>query len=115
MKVKRTTFFEKALLLVGLAIGLLGFYAINTIYATSGHLTSYEMLITVFLWLILLFLIIVTATGENQREEAHIISSELHEETKLMKELIKDQVIEIKLLRKDLSALHQIDKDLKKK
>jgi high-affinity K+ transport system ATPase subunit B len=115
MKQKRTTFFEKALLIVGLAIGLVGFYAINTLYKSGGSLTSYDMLITVFLWLILLFLIIITATSENEREEAHTISTELHEETRLMKELIKEQVIEVKLLRKDLSILHQIDKDIKKK
>lgn len=112
---RKTTFFEKILLLIGLFIGGIGFFALNTIYRNSGGIINYELLGTVFVWAILLFLIILAATAENQREEQTIISKEVHQETTLMKELIKDQVTEIKLLRQDLAELKNIEKILKKR
>lgn len=111
---RKITFFEKVLLLVGVVIGLLGFYLINNMYVAGGKIMSFDMLSVVFLWIILLFLVVVTAVSENQREESGLISKELHEETKLMKELIKDQVLEMKLLRQDLIEIQKLSKAVRK-
>jgi len=73
---------------------------------------SYDMLSVVFLWIILLFLVIIAAISENQREEARLIDKELHKETALLREIIKDQLLEMKLLREDIIALHKIEKTL---
>lgn len=112
---RKITFFEKALFIVGIAVALLGFFLINLVYTAHGKDLNFEMLIAVFLWLILIFQIVTASISENQKEETHVIDRELHQETKLMRELIKDNVLEIKLLRADLSALKKIDKDIKKK
>jgi len=103
---RRTTFFEKILLIAGFFIGVLGFFIINTIYVNSGRVFGFDMVTVVFLWIILLFMMIIVATAENQKEESLNISRELHEETKLMKSLMKEQVYEIKLLRQDLAKLN---------
>ncbi|MGM5483667.1 MAG: hypothetical protein ACQER9_01980 [Nanobdellota archaeon] len=112
---RKTTFFEKVLLLVGITSAILGFYLINNIYQTKGELLSYDMLVVVFLWIILLFQIVQTATSENQKEELGVITKGLQEETKLMKELLKEQVYEVKLLRNDLRELRKIEKDINPK
>jgi hypothetical protein len=109
---RRVTFFEKVLLFIGVTLALLGFYLINSIYQAGGRLISFEMLGVVFAWIILLFLVVIAAITENQREESRLIDAELHTETRLMRELIKDQVIEIKLLREDIKELRKIEHDL---
>jgi Ca2+/Na+ antiporter len=102
---RKTTFFEKVLLGAGFFMGFLGFHIINQVYISSGRVMSYEMVIAVLLWIIMLFLIIITATSESQKEESQIIASELHDETKLVREFIKEQILEVKQLREDISKL----------
>jgi hypothetical protein len=111
---KITTFFERILLMVGIFVAAIGFYAINTIYVATGRTLSYEMLSVVFIWALLLFLIIIASMAENQREEASLIDQELHKETVLMKEMIRDHVLEIKLLRETL-ANQNLEKQKKRK
>lgn len=107
--VRIVTFFEKVLLTIGIVLALLGFFMINTLYEAHNNYLSYDMLHVVFIWMILLFLVVIAAISENQREESRLIEQELHKETKLMKEVVKDQLLEIKLLREDLSELRKID------
>ena len=110
---RKISFFEKILLLVGLFTAIVGFYLIDLVYTGSGRILDFNMLQTVFMWILLLFIIVITALSEHQKLETAKISSELHKETKLMREMIKDQVVEIKLLREDLNELHKIEKDLR--
>ena len=112
---RKISFFEKILLIVGIFAAIAGYYLIDTVYKNSTQTLDFAMLQTVFLWILLLFIIVITALSEHQKQETRIISEELHKETKLMKEMIKDQVIEIKLLREDLSLLHKIEKEVFKK
>ncbi len=76
---------------------------INFVYRSSGMAFGYDLITVIFLWIIMLFLIIIAATSENQKEESTIISYELHAETKLMKDNLLQMTEEIKRLRQDLT------------
>jgi hypothetical protein len=110
MNIKRNTnIFEKLLLLVGVAIAIIGFYLLNKVFSTAGRVFDVQMLSAVFLWLMLIFFMIVCAITENQREELGIIATDqaqevrlMREETRLLKEISKEHLVEIKLLRQDL-------------
>ncbi|MFH0868400.1 MAG: hypothetical protein V1831_03730 [Candidatus Woesearchaeota archaeon] len=83
-----STAFEKMLLVVGVAIGIIGFWFINTIYYDQPGL-SWQFLTSVFLWLTLIFLVILTDSNESIKEELSIIIREHIGETKLLKEEVK--------------------------
>lgn len=100
-RLKRATFFEKLLLVVGLAISIIGFYLINRLYVHDERLT-WSLLQAAFLYLLLIFMVILTDSNESIKEELKVVIKEHAQETKLLKELVKDEVAEIKLLRKDL-------------
>ncbi len=95
-KIRKSTFFEKLLLIVGIIVGFIGFKLLNAAYAQSPGL-SWQALIALFLWLVLIFLIILTDSSESIKEELAIIIREHVEETKLLRE-------EVKLLREDLKS-----------
>lgn len=82
------TVFEKLLLLTGIFIGILGFWLINRNYYNQPGL-SWQFLTAVFLWLILIFLVILTDSNESIKEELSFIMKEHIEETKLLKEEVK--------------------------
>lgn len=98
---RRTNFFEKVLFLIGLVIIAVGFYFINKLYTGEGNL-SWSLLQAVFLWLVLLFLIILTDSNESVKEELKEVIKEQSMEVKLLKKIAKEQLEEIKLLRVDL-------------
>lgn len=100
---------------MGIGLSMLGFFLINQLYVSSGKILSFGMLTVVFLWFLLIFQIVIAATSESQKEEMYHITKELHEETKLLRQVEKDNLVEIKLLRQDLTALAKIDKDIKRK
>lgn len=100
---RRVNVFEIILLLVGLAIGIIGFITINNLYSAQGAL-SWQMLISVFLWLVLIVLLILAATMEDVKEELAIVIKEHIEETKVLRNIEHDMLKEIKLLRDDLKA-----------
>ncbi len=95
-KIRSSTFFEKLLLLVGVVVGIIGFKLLNAAYAQNPGL-SWQALIALFLWLLLIFLIILTDSSESIKEELAIIIKEHVTETKLLRE-------EVKLLRADLKT-----------
>ena len=98
--------FEKLLLLTGLAIGIVGFVFINFIFKADDSVMTWEMLTTVFLWLNLIFLVILCAIQENQREETGIIIKKHSEETRLLRQITGELHEEIKLMRIDLGYTH---------
>jgi uncharacterized membrane protein YcjF (UPF0283 family) len=93
-KFRKSTVFEKLLLIVGIVVGIVGFKLLNAAYAQNPGL-SWHALIALFLWLLLIFLIILTDSSEGIKEELAIIIKEHVAETKLLRE-------EVKLLREDL-------------
>ena len=81
---RSSTFFEKLLLFVGIAIGIIGFWLINTVYLEEPIL-SWQFIVSVFLWLMLIFIVILTDSNESIKEELGLIMKEHVKETKLLK------------------------------
>ena len=94
---KASSVFEKLLLVVGISIGIIGFWLINSVYYNQPGLT-WEVLTAIFLWLLLILIVILTDSNESIKEELSVIIKEHIEETKLLKE-------EIKLLNKGLTSV----------
>jgi len=103
---RKINMFEKLLLLTGLAIGVVGFMFINFLFQADGNLMSWNMLITIFIWLTLIFIVILCAIQENQREEIGMITHKQSEETRLLRQITAEMHEETKLMRIDLSYTH---------
>lgn len=82
------TLFEKMLLVTGIFVGIIGFWFINKVYYNQPGLT-WQFLTSVFLWLMLIFLVILTDSNESVKEELSIIIREHITETRLLKEEVK--------------------------
>jgi surface polysaccharide O-acyltransferase-like enzyme len=93
---RKATLFEKLLLVVGVFIGIVGFWLINTIFFAEPGL-SWQFITSVFLWILLIFIIVLTDSNESIKEELGTIITEHIEETRILKE-------EVKLLSKILSS-----------
>ncbi len=67
-KKRRTSVFEKLLLVVGFLILIMGYFFINRAFAEEGYKVSWGFLQTVFLWLLMVIFIIMLAIGEDIKE-----------------------------------------------
>ena len=67
-KKRRTSIFEKLLLIVGFLILVMGYVFINKVFAAEGYKVSCGFLQTVFLWLLMVIFIIMLAIGEDIKE-----------------------------------------------
>lgn len=83
--VRKTSSFEKMLLIVGLLILVIGYMLIGKTYAVEGSQLSWGFLQTTFLWLLMVIFIILLAIGEDIKEG--ILIAQL-EELKSLKEAI---------------------------
>ncbi|RMF54316.1 hypothetical protein D6745_05635 [Candidatus Woesearchaeota archaeon] len=102
MAKRKVNVFEWILLPVGFIIAALGLWLIQRELIITGYRIGWEVFSAVFLWLILIFLIIITAVNENQKEELSVVIKEHAEETRLLKKIIQDQLEEMKMLRKEI-------------
>lgn len=93
-KFQQATLFEKLLLLVGIFIGIAGFWLINATYSLEPGV-NWAFITSVFLWLLLIFVVVLTDSNESIKEELGTIIKEHIEETRLLKE-------EVVLLRKSI-------------
>ena len=84
-KKRRTSIFEKLLLIVGFLVLVMGYYFINKVFIAEGYKVSWGFLQTVFLWLLMVIFIIMLAIGEDIKEG---ILLEQLEEIKDLKESI---------------------------
>lgn len=98
---RKVNFFEIVLLIVGLGVGVVGLLLINYLYQDTQVIT-WDLIQTIFLWLLLIIFLIVAATVEDVKEEITIIIRENIKETKLLREINKSQLEEAKRLRKDI-------------
>ena len=99
--VRTLNFFEKLLLIVGLAITIIGFYFINRLYIGEGRL-SWALIQASFLWLLLIFIVILTDSNESVKEELKDAITQHIEETVLLKRIMEEQLDETKALRRAL-------------
>jgi uncharacterized membrane protein len=95
----RLNLFEKMLLVVGIAVTIIGFYYINQIYTGEGRL-SWALLQAAFLWLVLLFMIILTDSNESIKEELKEVVNQQVQETRLLRDISKEQLAELKIMNK---------------
>ena len=68
VKVRKTSSFEKLLLIVGILILLVGYMLISKTYILEGGRLSWGFLQTIFLWLLMVIFIILLAIGEDIKE-----------------------------------------------
>lgn len=85
---RKPNLFEKALLFVGILVTAVGFFLINKMYSLNQGL-SWDLLITSFLWLVILLLLILTSTTQDIKEELFTIIKETKEEIKLLRKDLK--------------------------
>jgi len=84
---RKPNMFESILLIIGVVLIAMGYVVIYRMYLTEGFL-SWDLLQTLFLWILMILLVILASVNENMKEELKI--------------MITNQVEELKLLRKDL-------------
>lgn len=84
---RRPNMFEGVLLIIGIVLIVLGYVVIYRVFITEGFL-SWDLLQTLFLWILMILLVILAAVNENMKEELKIV--------------IQNQVEELRLLRNDL-------------
>ena len=87
MKIRKTSSFEKMLLIVGLLILVIGYMLISKAYVVEGSQLSWGFLQTIFLWLLMVIFIILLAIGEDIKEG--ILIEQLEEIKSLKEALLK--------------------------
>ncbi|MFH1073334.1 MAG: hypothetical protein V1743_07945 [Nanoarchaeota archaeon] len=100
---RKSNFFEKVLLIIGLGVIILGFHFILSIYQ-SGQNELWGMVSSIFLWLMLIVMIVLLATEEDVKEELAIIMKQQIEEVRLIRE-------EVKLLKDDYRLMKDIENE----
>ena len=86
-KKRRTSIFEKLLLVVGFLVLVMGYVFINRVFAAENYNVSWGFLQTVFLWLLMVIFIIMLAIGEDIKEG--ILLQQLDEIKSLKEEMMK--------------------------
>lgn len=84
--------FEKILLLVGVLMVIIGYSFIHRMYILTGQLLTWDLLQTMFLWLLLAVMLIMLAVNENVKEELKILIEQHLEEIKLLRQDIKNKI-----------------------
>ena len=87
MALRKTSFFEKMLLIVGLFVLILGYFLISKTYAAEGNQLSWGFLQSIFLWLLMVIFIILLAIGEDIKEG--ILLQQLEEIKSLKDSILK--------------------------
>ncbi|HJN56804.1 MAG: hypothetical protein QF436_03790 [Candidatus Woesearchaeota archaeon] len=87
VKVRKTSSFEKMLLIVGMLLLVIGYMLINKVYIVEGSQLSWGFLQTIFLWLLMVIFIILLAIGEDIKEG--ILLQQLDEIKSLKEYMIK--------------------------
>ncbi len=85
--VRKTSSFEKMLLIVGLLVLVIGYMLINKTYIAEGSALSWGLLQTIFLWMLMVIFIILLAIGEDIKEG--ILIEQLEEIKSLKDSLVK--------------------------
>lgn len=90
---KKVNLFDIMLLIVGIAVAYLGYRLINLQYQFEGQM-SWLMIVSIFLWLILLVLFILSSmTVDSSRQQL--------KEIRILNELLQNEIREVEILKKD--------------
>ena len=87
--IRRTSSFEKMLLIVGLLVLIIGYVLISKTFTAEGNQLSWGFLQAVFLWLLMVIFIILLAIGEDIKEG--ILIAQLEEIKSLKRAFLKGQ------------------------
>ena len=87
VEVRKTSSFEKMLLIVGLLVLIIGYMLISKTYFIEGNRLSWGFLHAIFLWLLIVIFIILLAIGEDIKEG--ILIEQLEEIKSLKESLLK--------------------------
>jgi len=105
VKKRNLTVFEKLILVVGLFVVVAGMFFLQKLLSLSGGEFTSTVLIGVAIWLILIFVLILSAIAENGREELSTIISENSQEIKLLRDISREHLSEVKLLRQTMDQV----------
>ena len=86
---RKTSFFEKMLLIVGILVLILGYLLISKVFLIEGGRLSWGFLQTTFLWLLMVIFIIMLAIGEDIKEG--ILIQQLDEIKSLKESILKQK------------------------
>ena len=87
--VRKTSSFEKMLLIVGMLILVIGYLLISKTFVVEGSQLSWHFLQTIFLWLLMVIFIILLAIGEDIKEG--ILIAQLDEIRALKESMLKSR------------------------
>jgi len=96
---RKTTFFEKMLLFVGMSVAFLGVYLIRVTYKNTEGIT-WLMVMAIFSWLILMVLFIVSGLNADVKTELATVLRDHMAETRMLKEISHEQLDEIKTMNR---------------
>ena len=85
---RKPNMFESVLLIVGVILIVLGYLVIHRMYSVEEVL-SWDLLQTLFLWILMILLVILTAANENMKEELKIVIQNQGEEMRLLRADLK--------------------------
>ena len=103
----RLSVFEIAILFVGILLTYFGFRIVMSLYQYYGEF-SWSMMITIFVWLILLVMFILLSLGVDANKR------QLKEIT-LLRQIVDQSMVETNLLKQELKIFAQLNNDFKKK
>ncbi len=106
-KFQQATLFEKLLLVVGIFIGIVGFKLINSTFL-SEPVINWSFISAIFLWLILIFIVILTDSNESVKEELSVVINQLIDETRLLKQEVTQHIYETKLIKNEIVLLREV-------
>ena len=86
---RKPNVFEKIVLIIGIIVVVVGYSFIQQMYLAEGAKLSWDLLQTMFLWLVLAVFMIMVAVNENVKEELKVIINEHLEEIRLLREDLK--------------------------
>lgn len=93
--------FEKIILVVGIMVLVSGFYLIGSMIRAERAI-SWPLIQAIALWSLLMLVLILTDSNESIKEELKVVIEEHKEETKQLKKIAAEQLVEIKLMRNAL-------------
>jgi hypothetical protein len=100
---QRLTILEKTLVAIAVVATIAGFFYINKLYTGEGRL-SWALLQGAFLWMILLFLMILTETNNKIKEELKEVVKQHIKETQVLQDVSNKQLAELRAMRREFNS-----------